>query len=66
MDFLFSRPVVVTLAIVGAALSVSASLLRSSGKLNEARARRLNFAGYVVMGASMLLFAVAGLRGLPP
>ena len=65
MEVLLSRPAVVALAVLGAILAVAASLLRAAGKLDEAQAKRLNRVAYVVMGASMLLFALAGLRGAP-
>jgi len=63
MELLLTKPVVVALAVVGALLAVGASALRAGGKLNDAQARRLSLAGYVAMGASMLLFVLAGLRG---
>ncbi|MGH8708905.1 MAG: hypothetical protein ACREVD_12710 [Burkholderiales bacterium] len=66
MEALLSRPVVVALAVLAALLVLGASALRASGRLSEAQARRLNVAGYAVMGASMLLFILAGLRGAPP
>jgi len=62
MDALSTRPVVIALALTGAALSVLAILLRK----REGRAqlaRRIDNAGYVFMGLSMLLFVIAGLRG---
>jgi predicted membrane channel-forming protein YqfA (hemolysin III family) len=65
MEVLLSRPAVVALAVLGAILAVAASLLRAAGKLNEVQAKRLSAVAYVVMGASMLLFALAGLRGVP-
>src|SRR5205823_10095741 len=65
MELLLYRPTVVGLAVLGALLAVAASLLRAAGKLNEVQAKRLNVVAYVVMGASMLLFALAGLRGVP-
>jgi predicted membrane channel-forming protein YqfA (hemolysin III family) len=65
MEALLSRPAVVALAVLGAILALAASLLLASGKLDEAQAKRLNVVAYVVMGASMLLFALAGLRGVP-
>jgi predicted membrane channel-forming protein YqfA (hemolysin III family) len=65
MELLFSRPAVVALAVLGAILAVAASLLRAAGKLNDVQAKRLNAVAYIVMGASMLLFALAGLRGVP-
>jgi ABC-type arginine transport system permease subunit len=65
MELFLSKPMVVALAVLGAILAVAASLLRAAGKLNEVQAKRLNAVAYVVMGASMLLFALAGLRGVP-
>lgn len=56
MEALLAKPVIVALAIVGAALSVGASVLKGHAKW-------LNAAGYTAMGASMLLFVIAGLRG---
>jgi hypothetical protein len=66
IEQLLSRPVVVGLAILGAALSVAASALIARGKIGPQQARRLNLAGYAAMGLSMLLFVLAGLRGAPP
>ncbi len=65
MELFLSKPTVVALAVLGAILAVAASLLRAAGKLNEVQAKRLMAVAYVVMGASMLLFALAGLRGVP-
>jgi uncharacterized membrane protein len=65
MELLLFKPTVVALAVLGAILAVAASLLRAAGKLNEVQAKRLNAVAYIVMGASMLLFALAGLRGVP-
>jgi predicted membrane channel-forming protein YqfA (hemolysin III family) len=65
MELLLSKPAVVALAVLGAILAVAASLLRAAGKVNEVQAKRLTVVAYVVMGASMLLFALAGLRGVP-
>ena len=64
METLLTKPAVVSLAVLGALIAVAASVLRATGKLNQAQARRLNVVSYVVMGASMLLFALAGLRGV--
>ena len=61
MDFLLTRPVVVTLAILGAALSCSASFMQMRGYVGAKAARALNYAGYACMGVSMLLFGLAGL-----
>lgn len=63
MELLLTRPVVIGLAVVGAALSVAASVLRVRGKLSAGRASQLNLAGYVLMGTSMALFLWVGLRG---
>lgn len=64
MELLFSRPVVVAFAVLGALLSTAASILQSRGLVGEGGARILNYAGYGFMGASMLLFVLAGLRGI--
>ena len=61
MELLLGKPVVVSLAILGAVLSTLASLLQKKGILRERNAQLLNYAGYGVMGASMLLFVLAGL-----
>ena len=61
MELLLSRPVVVALAVLGAVLSSSASFLQMRGYIGEKAGRALNWAGYGVMGASMALFALAGL-----
>jgi hypothetical protein len=61
LELLLSRPIVVALAILGAVLSSSASFLQMRGYVSEKAGRALNWAGYGVMGASMLLFVLAGL-----
>jgi len=63
MEGLLDRRVVIGLAIAGALCSSAASFLEVRGKLGERGARNLNYAGYALMGASMLLFAWAGLTG---
>jgi len=63
MELLLTKPVVVTLAVIGALLATAASMLQKRGIVSERGARLLNYAGYGVMGASMLLFALAGLLG---
>jgi len=59
MEWILSREVVITMALLGATASVLATLprIRSAGL-----ARSLNAAGYVLMGASMLVFIVVGFR----
>lgn len=61
MEILLTKPVVVALALVGAVLSTAASFLQRRGRLGERPAHVLNYAGYGFMGASMVLFALAGL-----
>lgn len=65
-EALLSRPAVVGLAVLGAVLVLAASTLSASGRIDPLQARRLNAAGYAAMGASMLLFVIAGLRGVQP
>ena len=59
MDWVLGREAMIAMALLGAAASVLATLprVRSAGL-----SRTLNFAGYVLMGASMLVFIIAGLR----
>ena len=61
MEILLTKPVVVALAILGAALSSLASFLQTRRRISERVGRLLNYAGYGCMGVSMLLFALAGL-----
>jgi hypothetical protein len=65
MDFLLTRSVVVTLAILGAVLSTAASILQTKGILGPRGGKALNYTGYAAMALSMALFAFAGLRGVP-
>jgi uncharacterized protein with PQ loop repeat len=61
MELLLTKPVVVALAIIGALLSTAASFLQTRNYVREKTGKAINYAGYGVMGASMLLFALAGL-----
>jgi hypothetical protein len=61
VEILLAKPVVVTLAVLGAILSTLASWLQTRGRVSEKTGRVLNYAGYGAMGASMLLFVLAGL-----
>ncbi len=61
MELLLTKPVVVALAILGAALSTLASFLQTRNRISATTARALNYAGYAVMAVSMVLFALAGL-----
>lgn len=62
LQALSARPVVVTLAIIGASLVTAASLLRSKdaapARLRLASA--MHYGGYALTGASIALFIVAG------
>ncbi len=62
MDWLFTREIVIVLAILGAIPSLATSLLRTRGKLSEQRLRQLNVTGYGFMAVSVLLFIVVGFR----
>ena len=62
MDVIFSRPLVIALAILGAIASTLATVLQSRNVIGPARAKQLNVAGYGFMGVSMVLFIVAGFR----
>ena len=61
MELLLTKPVVVTLAVLGAVLCSLATFLQMRGYVGEKTGKALNWAGYGVMGASMLLFVLAGL-----
>ena len=61
MELLLTKPVVVSLAVLGALLSAAASFLQMRGYVSEKAGKAMNYAGYGVMGASMLLFVLAGL-----
>jgi hypothetical protein len=61
MELLLTKPVVVTLAVLGAVLSTAASYLQTRGYVSERTGKALNYTGYGVMAASMLLFVLAGL-----
>lgn len=65
MEVVFSKPVVVALAVAGALLCSGASFQQLRGYVGEKAGKAMNWAGYGVMGASMLLFVLAGLRGVP-
>jgi Na+/H+-dicarboxylate symporter len=59
MDWIVSREVMISMAVLGAIAAMLATLprIRSSGL-----ARSLNLAGYVLMGSSVLVFIILGLR----
>lgn len=60
--WLISREVVIALAVIGALVSVAATVLRVRGMLGEAEARLVQRAGYVFMWISISLFIIAGFR----
>jgi uncharacterized protein with PQ loop repeat len=60
--WLLTREAVIILAVLGAILTIAASMLQVRGRISALRARQLNLAGYVLMGISMALFVVAGFR----
>ncbi len=62
LDWLASRAVVITLAVIGGAISMIASSLHSRGRIGDEPARFLNHLGYGFMWASIVLFIVAGFR----
>lgn len=62
MEWLFSRNVVIILAVMGAIVSALATVLQGRGSIGEARARQLNITGYGFMAASMVFFVVIGFR----
>ena len=62
MEWLLTREAVITIAVVGAILSVAASVLQVRGVISAQRARQFNLVGYALMGISMILFIVIGFR----
>lgn len=62
MEFLLSRPVVIGFAVAGGVFSAAAIVLRKRPG-RDVLARQTDLAGYALMGISMLLFIIVGLRG---
>lgn len=62
MDWLLTREACITFAVIGAVLSTAASVLQVRKTLGEKGAGLMNYAGYGAMGASVLIFIVAGFR----
>ena len=62
MESLLTRPIVIGFAVAGGVFSVVAILLRKKQD-QEAFARQIDIAGYVLMGISVLLFISVGFRG---
>ena len=63
MEWLLTRPVVISFAVLGGAISLVAMLLKHKGR--DIFARKIDIAGYVLMGISMLLFIIVGFRSQP-
>jgi len=64
LDLVIQRPVVITLAIVGAAVATLGSvLLRKSSRVDPKTARLILRLGYGISGASIAIFIVAGFLG---
>ena len=61
MGFIASHHVVVALAVAGGVLSLAAAVVGARGEGARRTARWINGAAYGFMGASMVLFIVAGL-----
>ena len=59
MDWILNREAMIAMAVLGATSSVLAALPRIR---STAYARWLNWAGYALMGSSMLVFVVIGFR----
>jgi predicted membrane channel-forming protein YqfA (hemolysin III family) len=62
MDWLFARATVIGIAVGGGVLAVLAMALQKRPERAQL-ARHLNITSYLLMGTSMLLFILAGLRG---
>lgn len=62
MEWLFARSTVIGVAVVGGILSVLAMALQKQ-PARAKLARQLNVGSYLLMGTSMVLFILAGLRG---
>lgn len=61
-EWIFTRATVVTLAIVGAVISVVASSLKLRGSISDERVKQINRVGYGFMWVSVALFIIAGFR----
>jgi len=62
LDWLLTREACITFALAGAVLSSAASVLRIRQAVSAKSAKLMNYAGYAAMGASMLVFIIAGFR----
>jgi hypothetical protein len=62
MEWILTKPVVIGLAILGGVISVAAMFIRKR-PASLHTAAKLDTAAYALMGVSMLLFIIIGLRG---
>jgi hypothetical protein len=62
MEWILTKPVVIGFALLGGVLSVAAIFIRKR-QANLQFAAKLDTAAYALMGVSMLLFIIIGLRG---
>ena len=62
MEWILTNKAIVSLAVLGAVLSVSASVLQLRGSISALRGKWLNAAGYALMAFSMVLFVISGYR----
>ena len=60
-DWLLGRPLIIALALIGGAISLLISWNKSRRMLTKEQIHWLNKASYAFMGASIILFVVAGL-----
>lgn len=61
LDLLTSRPVVVTLAIIGGLIAMLGSyLMREGSKIPEDKAKLVLRSGYAISWASIVAFIIAG------
>lgn len=62
MEWLFARDTVIGVAVAGGIVAVVAMAMKKQpGRVQLAR--RLDVTSYILMGTSMVLFIIAGLRG---
>jgi hypothetical protein len=62
MEWVLTRPSVITLAVVGGLCSLIATFLRKR-QGQERMAAKMDAAAYVFMGLSILIFIIIGVRG---
>jgi len=60
VEWILTNKAIVSLAVLGAVLSVSASVLQLRGSIGTLGAKWINGAGYALMALSMALFVISG------